>query len=295
MSLIDLLPKVSGVYRKDAALKTWFDVGGNAQILFKPKDLQDLSHFLKNCSKDIPINILGIGSNVIIHDDGVKGVVIRLGKEFANITSSQNKIIAGAGALCANVANYSASQGLGNLEFLSGIPGSIGGAIAMNAGCYGSDISQILESVVAIDYEGNIIEIPKSDFLFSYRHNNLAKKYIFIGATFISQKSDPKIVQEKIQILQKNRQDSQPIRAKTGGSTFKNPTNTEKKAWQLIDEAGYRGKTKGGAQISEKHCNFLINNSNAKAQDLIDLGQEAKDKVKDKTGIELEWEIKIIK
>ncbi|MBL6665326.1 MAG: UDP-N-acetylmuramate dehydrogenase, partial [Rickettsiales bacterium] len=272
-----------------------FDVGGSAEILCKPKDINDLSHFLKNCPKDIPINILGIGSNVIIDDNGVKGVVIRLGKEFSNISLSKNKITAGSGSLCANIANYCASQGLANLEFLSGIPGSIGGAIAMNAGCYDSDISQILESVKAVDYNGNIVNIPRSEISFSYRKNNLANSYVFTEATFIGKKSTPQIVKGKIQDLQKNRQESQPIRAKTGGSTFKNPSNSSKKAWQLIDEAGYRGKIKGGAQISQKHCNFLINIDNAKAQDLIKLGQEAKDKVKKETGIELEWEIKIIK
>ena len=295
MSLIDRLPTISGSYRENAPLKSWFDVGGNAEILFKPKNVDDLCHFLKNCPKDVPINILAIGSNVIIHDDGVNGVVIRLGKEFANITSQDNKITAGAAALCANCANYSASQSLGNLEFLSGIPGSIGGAIAMNAGCYGSDISQVLASVEAVDYNGNLVEIPATDFSFGYRHNNLAGKYIFIGATFLCQESQSEVVQEKIQTLQQNRQNAQPIRAKTGGSTFKNPDNCDKKAWQLIDEAGYRGKVKGGAQISTKHCNFLINCDNAKAQDLLDLGEEAREAVKNKSGIELKWEIKLLK
>jgi len=295
MPLIDKLPKVQGVYRENASLKSWFDVGGNADILFKPKDANDLADFLKNCPKEIPVNILGIGSNIIIHDDGVKGVVVRLGKEFAKITVSKNKVSAGAGALCANCANYAANNGLEELEFLSGIPGSIGGAIAMNAGCYGSDISQILESVTAIDYDGNFVELPKSKFSFDYRHNNLAENYIFIAATFIGRESSMQIVQEKIQNLQKNRQDAQPIRAKTGGSTFKNPKDCDKKAWQLIDEAGYRGKIKGGAQISHKHCNFLINFDNAKAQDLIDLGDKVREIVKKNSGVELQWEIKLLK
>lgn len=295
MSLITKLPKVRGVYRPNAKLKSWFDVGGNAEILFKPHDISDLSYFLKNCPKEIPITILGIASNVIIHDDGVKGVVIRLGKEFSKITINDNIISAGAGALCANVANYSAQNGLANLEFLSGIPGSIGGAIAMNAGCYGGDIANSIKSTTAISYDGEIIEIPRQDINFSYRHNDLAQKYVFVGANFIGQKSDPKIVMQKISDLQQQRQQAQPIRAKTGGSTFKNPQHTDKKAWQLIDEIGYRGKEKGGAKISDKHCNFLINFNKASAQDLIDLGQEAKDKVKAQTNIDLKWEIKIIK
>lgn len=295
MSLIDKLPKVLGIYRENASLKSWFDVGGNAEILFKPKDSQDLANFLKNCPKEIPINIIAIGSNIIVHDDGVKGVVIRLGKEFAEINIHDNKITAGAAALCGNCANLAANHGLENIEFLSGIPGSIGGAIAMNAGCYGLDISKILESVKAIDYNGNIIEIPRTKFSFDYRHNNLAKDYIFISATFVGKHSDVGAVKEKIKNLQNNRQESQPIRAKTGGSTFKNPENCDKKAWQLIDEAGYRGKIKGGAQISQKHCNFLINFDNAKASDLLELGDEVRKVVKDKFDVELQWEIKTLK
>jgi len=295
MSLIEKLPKVAGIYRENASLKSWFDVGGKAEILYKPKDAKDLSNFLQNCPKEIPINILGIGSNIIIHDEGVKGVVIRLGKEFADISVSENKITVGAAALCANCANQAANQGIGDLEFLSGIPGSIGGAVAMNAGCYGFDVAQVLEFVKAIDYDGNLINITKSQFSFDYRHNSLAKNYIFISATFVGTISKVEIVQEKIKNLQKNRQESQPIRAKTGGSTFKNPESCDKKAWQLIDEVGYRGKIKGGAKISEKHCNFLINFDNAKATDLLELGNEVKAIVKDKTGIDLQWEIKILK
>ncbi len=296
--LIKNLPQVRGAYRQNVELKTWFDVGGKAEILFKPADLEDLQFFLQNISQEIPLNILGAASNVIIKDEGVKGVVIRSGGEFAKISKSgENIITAGAAALCANVALFSKNVGLSGLEFLTGIPGSIGGALAMNAGCYGSDISKVLYSAKALDYKGNLFELKNADFGFFYRGNKIAKNFIFVEASFKLEKSSIAEVDKKITEFNQNREKSQPIRAKTGGSTFKNPSPldpTAKKAWQLIDEAGLRGATVGGAKISEKHCNFMINFSNAKAQDLINLGNLAKKKVKEQTGIDLEWEIKII-
>jgi len=295
MSLIDKLPKVKGSYRQNARLPNWFDVGGNAEILFRPSDIDDLSHFLKNYPKDIQITILGAASNVIIHDDGIKGVVIRLPSAFSKISHSDNLVTAGASALCANVALYCQENGLSNLEFLSTIPGSIGGATAMNAGCYGSDMSENLVKVLALDYDGNLVELSKWDFDFGYRYNNLSSKFIFLNSTFETKYLEPKKVKEKIDLFIKKRQETQPIRAKTGGSTFKNPDNCDKKAWQLIDEVGLRGSMRGGAQFSKKHCNFLINNNQASAQDLIELGEEARKKVEKKTGIKLSWEIKLLK
>lgn len=287
------LPKIRGKYKKDAALKTWFDVGGNAEILFKPADLEDLQFFLKNISKDIPVNILGAGSNVIISDEGVKGVVIKLPPEFGKISHGEEIIRAGAANLCGNVALYAKNVGLSGLEFFSGIPGSVGGAIAMNAGCYGSDISQKLIRATAIDFDGNIFELANSDFGFFYRGSTIAKDFIFVEGVFKLEKSSSEIVGKKILELTKQREEAQPIRAKTGGSTFKNPENH--KAWQLIDEAGCRGKIIGDAQISEKHCNFMINRGKASAHDLITLGDEVKKAVKEKSGIDLQWEIKILK
>lgn len=290
--LLKILPKVRGVYRENVELKSWFDVGGKAEILFRPADIADLQDFLKNCPKEIPVNILGAASNVIIRDEGVKGVVIRLGGEFAKVSHEGELIKAGAATLCGNVALYSKNAALSDLEFLSGIPGAIGGAIAMNGGCYGSDISQILVSATALDFEGNLFEIKNFDFGFFYRGNKITKKFIFVEALLKGVKSTVENVAAKISEFGEQREKAQPIRAKTGGSTFKNPEI--KKAWQLIDEAGCRGMVEGGAKISEKHCNFMINEGNASAKNLIDLGNKVKKLVKEKSGIDLEWEIKIL-
>lgn len=287
------LPKVRGIYRENAELKSWFDVGGKAEILFRPADLVDLQDFLKNCPKEIAVQILGAASNVIIGDDGVKGVVIRLPGEFAKISCEGEIVKAGAAALCGNVALYSKNSALAGLEFFSGIPGSVGGAIAMNAGCYGSDISQVLVSAKALDFSGNLIELSNSDFGFFYRGSKISKDFIFVEAVLKAVKSTVEAVSKKISELNIQREKAQPIRAKTGGSTFKNPE--EKKAWQLIDEAGCRGMIEGDAQISEKHCNFMINRGKASAQNLIDLGDQVKKMVKEKSGVNLEWEIKLLK
>lgn len=291
--LLKILPKVRGVYREKAELKNWFDVGGKAEIMFRPADISDLQDFLKNCPKNIPLNILGAASNVIVRDEGVKGVVIRLGGEFAKVSGEGEFITAGAATLCGNVALFSKNEALAGLEFLSGIPGSIGGAIAMNGGCYGSDMSQILVSAKALDFEGNLYEIKNLDFGFFYRGSEISKNFIFVEALLKSQKSTVEGVAAKISELNQQREKAQPIRAKTGGSTFKNPKG-DKKAWQLIDEAGCRGMTNGDAQVSEKHCNFLINRKHASANDLIDLGDKVKKLVKEKSGVDLSWEIKIL-
>jgi UDP-N-acetylmuramate dehydrogenase len=292
LELIKKLPKVRGVYRENVELKNWFDVGGKAEILFRPADIADLQDFLKNCPKEIPINILGAASNVIVRDEGVKGVVIRLTGEFAKIAQEEENIRAGAAALCGNVALFSKNAALDKMEFLTGIPGSIGGAIAMNGGCYGSDMSQILISAKALDFDGNLIELKNSDFGFYYRGNKISKNFIFVEALLKGEKSTAEIVSKKITELNQKREQAQPIRAKTGGSTFKNPQNNS--AWKLIDEAGCRGMIEGDAQISEKHCNFMINRGKASANNLIDLGNKVKKLVKEKSGIDLEWEIKIL-
>lgn len=287
------LPKVRGTYRQNADLKNWFDVGGKAEILFKPADVADLQDFLKNVSKEIPVKILGAASNVIISDEGVKGVIIRLGGEFAKVFCDKNLVTAGCATLCGNVALSAKNAALGGLEFLTGIPGSIGGAVAMNAGCYGSDIAATLVSAKALDFAGNLHELKNSEFGFYYRGSKISQNFIFVEATFKAVKSTVEEVSEKIAACNLARENAQPIRAKTGGSTFKNPVG--KKAWELIEVAGCRGAEQGDAQISFKHCNFMINRGKASASDLIDLGDKVRRLVKEKTGVDLEWEIKTIK
>lgn len=294
--LIAKLPKIRGEYRPNAELKNWFNISAKAEVLFRPQDKEDLQYFLKNLDKKIPITILGAASNVIIRDGGIDGVTIRFGKNFATISNQDNLIKVGAGCLCGSVALYSKEAGLTNLEFLTGIPGSIGGAIAMNAGCYDSDMSQIINSVTAFDYDGNLYELKNSDFGFYYRGSKISEKFIFVAAVLQGEKSTTENVSKKIAEFNKKREESQPIRAKTGGSTFKNPSAelTSKKAWQLIDQAGCRGMKENDAQISIKHCNFLINNGKASAQDLIALTTKVQKEVRQKTGINLQLEIKIL-
>ncbi len=294
--LIDKLPKIRGKIRENAPLKNWFDIDSKAEILFKPADIDDLRDFLKNCDKNIPILILGAGSNVIIKDELVKAVVIRLGAEFSKIQNEGEILTSGCASLCKNIAQFSQNQALSGLEFFSGIPGCLGGAIAMNAGCYGDDVAKRILSVKAVDYDGNLHILKKEDFEFSYRKNKIAEKFIFVEASFKLQNSTTSKVFDKITELCKNREEAQPIRAKTGGSTFKNPFPDDisaKKAWQLIDEAGCRGFKINDAEISQKHCNFMINSANATANDLIKLGNYVKSRVKEVSNIDLEWEIKL--
>lgn len=293
------LPKVRGKYRFNADLSktNWFGVGGPAQILFLPKDADDLIFFLKNKPSDLPVTVLGVGSNIIVKDGGIDGVVIKLGGDFAKINHQNDEIEIGAACLCYNASVYTKVNGLANLEFLSGIPGSIGGAIRMNAGCYDGDVSKHLISATAIDFNGNLIEFKNEDFGFKYRGSALPYNLIFIKGIFKVEKSTPEIVGKKIAEFSAKRESTQPIRTKTGGSTFKNPDPEKsggKRAWQLVDEAGCRGLKIGGAQMSELHCNFMINTGNATAKDLIDLGNTVIDKVKAKSGVTLEWEIKMI-
>lgn len=294
--ILKILPQVKGQYRVNANLANWFNLPAKAEVMFRPQDLADLQYFLQNTPKEVLITILGAASNVIIREI-IPGVTIKLGSEFAKISHKEEFLTVGSGNLCANVALYAKSAGLGDLEFLSGIPGSIGGAIAMNAGCYGSDISEVLVSVAAIDLKGNLFELKNSDCEFYYRGNKAANGLIFIEAIFKTTKSNSEIIGKKLNDLAEKREAAQPIRAKTGGSTFKNPEiiNIDtKKAWQLIDEAGCRGLKEGDAQVSEKHCNFLINNGSASAQNLIDLIAIVQKKVKDKSCANLELEIKIL-
>lgn len=293
------LPIISGEYRFNHQIKNWFDVKSKAEIFFKPANQIDLKNFLATYPKSLKINILGASSNVIIKDEIINGVLIKIGAGFSKITHylEDNQIIleSEAGNLCGNIANYCKKFGLTGLEFFSGIPGTIGGAVAMNAGCYNNDVANNLKNVEMLDYSGNNHCFTNKECGFSYRKNQIIcdNQMIITTARFFVKQSTPELVEEVIKNLQKQREISQPIRAKTGGSTFKNPQGH--KAWQLIDEAGCRGLKNGDAQISEKHCNFMINTGNATAKQLTDLGNIVIEKVFKNSNILLEWEIKFIK
>ena len=295
MTQIYNLPKVQGKYRfnVDLSKTNWFRVGGKADIVFIPEDMDDLVNFLTKKPDDLKINILGVGSNIIIRDGGVEGVVIKLGNGFSKISHHDEILQVGASCLCYNVALYSRLNALTNLEFLAGIPGSIGGSIAMNAGCYNSEIGDFLISAIAVDKNGAIHQLQNADFNFNYRHNPLKNDFFFLEGKFKVKKSSSEEVGKKIAEFNRKREETQPIRQKTSGSTFKNPKG-DKKAWQLIDEAGCRGLKIGDAMMSEKHCNFMINIGNSSSKDLISLGEEVIKRVFEKSGIILEWEIKII-
>lgn len=295
---------IRGEYRFNAKIVNWFGIDSIAEVLFKPLDFADLQYFLQNIPQEIKINILGAASNVIIKEPILNGVLIRLGRNFDKITvedlvqNSINEVTVtiGAGALCNNTSLYLANNGISGLEFFSGIPGNVGGAIFMNAGCYEGEVAHSLISITTTDYQGNLQVFTKKQCGFSYRFNQLMqeKKLIILEAKFLLKKGKSTEILEKIKQLQQKRQDSQPIRAKTGGSTFKNPINSHKKAWQLIDESGCRGLSYNDAKISEKHCNFLINQNNASAADILTLIKTVQLKVFAETKIMLELEIKII-
>lgn len=294
MKLINILPATSGVYRENFSLgkSTWFGVGGACDILFKPHDIEDLKFFLKHKPKNIPITVLGLASNLLIRDGGIEGIVIKLGKNFANIIIESDQLHVGAGALDYNVAVFCREEGVAGLEFLIGIPGSIGGALAMNAGAYGKDISMVLERAEILDENGKEHTLSNQEIGFMYRGNNIPKNWIFTKAIFRITKGDREEIANKMEEINKNRANTQPIRNKTSGSTFVNPLPF--KAWELIDKAGCRNLRVGGAMVSEKHCNFIINDNNATALDIETLGNEVKKRVKSVTNIDLEWEIKII-
>ena len=299
MSEIDW-PEVRGKLLVKEALApfTWFRVGGPADALFIPADADDLASLLAALPADVPVTALGVGSNVIIRDGGVEGVVIRLaGRQFAEIKADGERIIAGAGALDAMVAKAAAKAGVAGLEFFAGIPGTIGGALTMNAGCYGSETKDVLESAWGIDRTGKRREFSNAEFGFTYRHNAIDEQIIWLEATFKGAPDAPEAVSARMAEITSKREASQPFREKTGGSTFKNPlaANGEKlSAWKLVDEAGMRGYKHGGAQVSEKHANFLINTGEATAADIEGLGEDVRTAVQAKHGVALEWEIKRI-
>ena len=268
-------------------------MGGPAKVIFKPKSLNELSIFLKNIKKINKIMALGAGSNTLIRDGGFNGVIIKLEKSFSHISLfDENILIAGASALDKKVSNFALENSLSGFEFLSCIPGTIGGGVRMNSGCYGENISKILVSVQAMDFSGKIKIIHSSDIKFSYRICNLDDNLIFISATFRGKKNNKLNIQKKINNLIEKKKSDQPSQIKTCGSTFKNPKSY--KAWKLIKDSGCAGMKMGDAHISEKHCNFFVNKGNAKSSDLENLILHVKNKVLKKTGINLELEIQII-
>ena len=287
--------KISGqiLFNESLSKYSWFNLGGPAKVVFKPKNLNELSIFLKKCNEFNKIKIIGAGSNTLVRDGGFNGIIIKLGKSFSHLSLlGKNMLVAGASALDKNVSNFALDNLLSGFEFLSCIPGTIGGGIRMNTGCYGDDISKILISVQVMDLEGRVKVIPSSDIKFSYRGCDLDSSLIFISATFKGKNDSNINIRNKINNLISKKKKDQPSKIRTCGSTFKNPKNN--KAWLLIKDSGCAGMKMGDAQISEKHCNFFVNKGNAKSQDLENLIDQVKSKVMDKTGIKLELELEII-
>ncbi len=291
--LIDRLPRPRGRLTADAPLgpQTWFKTGGPAEVLFRPADVDDLAAFLAEVPAEVPVMALGVGSNLLVRDGGVKGVVVRLMRGFTEITVEGEELVAGAGAPDLNVALTARDHALAGLEFLSGIPGTIGGALRMNGGAYGSDLSQVFVSAEAVDRKGRKHRVGAAEMGFSYRHSAAAADWTFTSARLKGQKGDQLAIARRIAEIDSARIESQP-RSRTGGSTFVNPEGH--KAWELIDRAGCRGLKLGGAQVSEKHTNFLINNGDASAADIEALGEEVRRRVFAQSGVQLEWEIRRI-
>jgi UDP-N-acetylmuramate dehydrogenase len=286
-----LLPRVRGRYLFDVPLAptTWFRVGGPAKVIFKPADVQDLCFFLQNKPTALPLHVMGVGSNLLVRDEGIEGIVVRLGKGFSHILVNHTTLDVGAAVLDRNVAALSCEAGLSGFEFLCGIPGTIGGALRMNAGAYGSDISQVLEHALVVDPKGKYHRLLPQELGLSYRHCHLPKDWIFVGARLKGSVGNTQESQEKMLTFLAERETTQPVKSRTGGSTFANPEGM--KAWELIEKAGCRGLKKGGAMISDLHCNFMMNTGNATASDLEALGEEVRQRVLATTGINLRWEI----
>jgi UDP-N-acetylmuramate dehydrogenase len=286
------LPPVRGTYQFGAALKdlVWFRAGGAAEVLYRPADTDDLADFLAKRSPYTPITVIGVGSNLLVRDGGIPGVVIRLPAAFGKVEVEGLRIRAGAAALDSAVSRRAADAGIAGLEFLRGVPGTIGGALRMNAGCYGCEIKDVFVEATVLDANGVKHVLKPADMGFEYRKSNVPADVIFVEAVFEGSRDEPAAVKARMEELLARREESQPIRSKTGGSTFKNPPGA--KAWKLIEEAGCRGLRHGEAMVSDVHCNFLINLGEAHAADIEALGEEVRARVKEKSGIELEWEIK---
>lgn len=290
----DALPPVRGRISRDAPLGglTWFRVGGPAEVLFRPADADDLAQFLTCLPAEVPVTVIGVGSNLLIRDGGVPGVVVRLAGPFAGVTVEDVTVTAGAAALDLTVAMTALETGIAGLEFLSGVPGTIGGALRMNAGAFGGEMKDVTVAAEALDRKGNPHAFTLEQLDLSYRHCGVPEDYIFTKAVLRGHAGDKDAIAARMAGIRSSREASQPTRTRTGGSTFANPPGF--KAWELIDKAGCRGLTLGGAQVSEKHCNFLINTGDATAADIENLGDDVRRRVLEHSGIELRWEIRRI-
>ena len=291
------LPPVRGKYVEGADLSalTWFRVGGPADVLYMPADEDDLASFLKATPAEVPVLPVGVGSNLLVRDGGVRGVVIRLGSPFRKVEVDGLKVTAGAAAIDAQVAKAAAAAGVAGLEFFRGVPGTIGGALAMNAGAYGGETKDILVEATAYDRSGARHVLSNADMGFSYRHCDAADGLIFTSATFEGHADDPAAIMARMEEISEKREATQPIRERTGGSTFANPDPALSgglKSWQLIDRIGGRGRVVGDAQVSEQHCNFMINRGKATGADLEDLIESLRLDVERETGVKLRWEIR---
>src|SRR6266567_1476509 len=289
------LPQLRGrlLANQPLAEFTWFRVGGPAQALFMPEDENDLAYLLANLARDIPVTVIGLGSNLIVRDGGVEGVVIRLGRGFNQIkVEAGDRVRAGTAAPDQRVAKASLDAGLAGLAFLRGIPGAIGGALRMNGGAYGRETKDVLIEARGVDRRGNVRVFANADMNYTYRHCGAPDDIIFTEALFAGTPGDPAAIAAEMDKITQSREATQPIKSRTGGSTFKNPPG--QKAWQLIDAAGCRGLEVGDAQVSTLHCNFLINLGSARAADIEDLGETVRARVRESSGVDLEWEIKRI-
>jgi UDP-N-acetylmuramate dehydrogenase len=293
--MTEALPHVRGKLTPDAPLAplVWFKAGGAAQYLFEPADLADLQSFLRDLDPAVPVMALGLGSNLIVRDGGVAGVVVRLGKAFANVTRSDELTLdCGGGASGILVSSTARDAGIAGLEFLRSIPGTVGGFVRMNGGAYGGEVKDILVDCDVVLRSGEVVTLTVEQLGYTYRHSELPEGAIVIAARFRGRPGKPEAIQAEMDRISASREASQPLRSKTGGSTFKNPAG--QKAWELVDKAGCRGLVMGGAQVSEKHTNFLINTGNATSADIEGLGEEVRRRVKQSSGVELEWEIQRI-
>jgi UDP-N-acetylmuramate dehydrogenase len=271
---------------------TWFRVGGPAQLLFMPEDESDLCYFLARLPAELSVTVIGLGSNLIVRDGGVPGAVVRLGRGFNGIGVEDTRIRAGAAVPDVKIARAAQEGAIAGLSFLRGIPGAIGGALRMNGGAYGRETKDVLVEARAVDRQGRIHVLSNADMHYAYRHCGAPDDYIFTEALFAGERGDPNLIAGEMEKITASRESTQPVKSRTGGSTFKNPPGG--KAWQLIDAAGCRGLQNGGAQVSEMHCNFLINRGNATAAEIEILGETVRRKVEEQSGVKLEWEIERI-
>ena len=293
--LLGRLPAVRGRYSANADLAriAWFRVGGPADVSFRPRDVDDLAGFLRARPAGLPVTVIGVASNLLIRDGGIAGVVVRLGRGFAGIepVPGAPRIRCGAAALDVNVAEVACAAGIAGLEFLTGVPGTIGGALRMNAGAFGSEIKDVLVSAEALAPDGERRVFSAAELGLAYRACALPDDWIFTAAELAGAPEAPQRVRDRLEAIRREREATQPVRARTGGSTFKNPAVGAERAWELIERAGCRGLARGGARVSEKHCNFLVNRGDATAADLEALGEEVRRRVARATGVALEWEI----